>query len=161
MEKKNYSFTLCWEKDCKNKFFLDKISVKKIVILIRMKRDTLMNQSWDVNQESRFRLYVGQILTIHSSKKKRFLLNQKLQRNASIFATFLKHEKTIKNVVLYARFFLTWVFLFLKYIRFWSVSLELIIKHKPLISDGWLGSTQWAKCSKYHWIICLIFPLFM
>ena len=30
-----------------------------------------------------------------------------------------------------------WVFIFQKYGKFWSVSLEYFIKHKPLISEEW------------------------
>ena len=31
----------------------------------------------------------------------------------------------------------TWVFVFPKYGKFWSISLGQIIKHKPLISEEW------------------------
>ena len=30
-----------------------------------------------------------------------------------------------------------WVFVYIKYGKFWSVSLELFIKHKPLFSEEW------------------------
>ena len=35
----------------------------------------------------------------------------------------------------------TWVFLYIKYSKFWSVSLEHFIEHKPLISEEWLGES--------------------
>ena len=31
----------------------------------------------------------------------------------------------------------TWVFLYIKYSKFWSVSLENFVEHKPLISEEW------------------------
>ena len=31
-----------------------------------------------------------------------------------------------------------WVFLYIKYSKFWSVSLEHFVQHKPLISEEWL-----------------------
>ena len=38
-----------------------------------------------------------------------------------------------------------WVFVFQKYGKFWSISLEHFIKHKPLISEEWD-----LKVQKYH-----------
>ena len=35
---------------------------------------------------------------------------------------------------------ITWVFVFQKYGKFWSISLEHFIKHKPLISEEWYYS---------------------
>ena len=32
----------------------------------------------------------------------------------------------------------TWVFLYIKYSKFWSISLENFVEHKPLIYEEWL-----------------------
>ena len=42
----------------------------------------------------------------------------------------------------------TWVFLYIKYSKFWSVSLEHFVERKPLISEEWQIDT-W-KSSEFH-----------
>ena len=43
----------------------------------------------------------------------------------------------------------TWVFIFQKYGKFWSVLLEHFIKHKPLISEEWLTHYLKAQIEMY------------
>ena len=59
----------------------------------------------------------------------------------------------------------TWVFIFQKYGKFWSILLGHFIKHKPLISEEWYSGElkSFESCtdhSKVHTLfIALFFPI--
>ena len=60
-----------------------------------------------------------------------------------------------------------WVFLHIKYVKFWSISPGHFIKHKPLISEEWSSSiviyhtsitiTQWMLLSDYFAVFIVVF----
>ena len=43
----------------------------------------------------------------------------------------------------------TWVFFFIKYSKFWSISLEHFVERKPLISKEWLLTMGNDRCNWY------------
>ena len=52
----------------------------------------------------------------------------------------------------------TWIFVFQKYGKFWSISQGHFIKHKPLISEEWVTNTSY--CHQYIIILVLKFKKF-
>ena len=48
----------------------------------------------------------------------------------------------------------TWVFLYIKYSKFWSISLENFVERKPLISEEWVQDV--GKNSRDIWSSCFL-----
>ena len=56
-----------------------------------------------------------------------------MYKKTHVVFSFLLHEmKNEKNYIT------TWVFLYIKYSKFWSVLLEHFVEHKPLFSEEWV-----------------------
>ena len=58
-------------------------------------------------------------------------------RRNSRYASQSKGEKN-KVARIWKTKKITWVFLCIKYVKFWSISLELFVECKPVISEKWL-----------------------
>ena len=45
----------------------------------------------------------------------------------------------------------TWVFLYIKYSKFWSISLGHYVERKTLISEEWIQATSWRISESFLW----------
>ena len=98
-------------------------------------------------------------------RNKRFLLDEMTRRNASKFAIFyiypklLSRHKVVQNE---KRKKEIWVFAYIRYGKFWSISLEhfIDIMHKPLFSEEWQAAFFNRACRLAlgsHCCCCLIY----